>query len=195
LAEVGRDAVAMGHRFWGLASFIDAVRLGHGSEVVSDIEHLAITRGAGLAVLAGRHARAESREDLWSVARMWWGSGARTYAIEAAVRAASSDEPLDGVGVFLMALQGGTPLVEDLSTVEQPLSERQLDIVARALAGASNDQIADVLYLSRRTIENHLQRAYRGLGIKSGRKGLMDELGWIEIGGRPSGTPKIKEAP
>ena len=181
LVEVGREAVAMGHRFWGLASFIDAVRLGHGTDVVGDIEHLAITRGVGLAVMAGRHARAESLEDLWSVARMWWRSGALTYAIEAAVRAVNKDRPLDGVGVLLMSVAGATPVVENLSSIEQPLSRRQLDIVARALAGESNDQIAEDLFLSRRTIENHLQRAYRALGVQAGRQGLMDALGWIQV--------------
>ncbi|HVR79978.1 MAG TPA: hypothetical protein VMS99_16495 [Acidimicrobiia bacterium] len=45
LVEVGRDAVALGHRFWGLSSFIDAIRLGAGEAVITDIEHLVITRG------------------------------------------------------------------------------------------------------------------------------------------------------
>lgn len=183
LVEVGRDAVALGHRFWGLSSFIDAIRLGAGEAVITDIEHLVITRGSGLAVLAGRHARSRTADDLWAAARMWWDAGAPTYAIEAALAAANPDNSIDGVRVLLMASRGATPVVGDVSQVERPLSDRQLEIVSRALAGESSDQIASNLFLSRRTIENHLHRAYQAMGIKSGRTGLADEFGWIQEAG------------
>lgn len=52
------------------------------------------------------------------------------------------------------------------------LSDREHEVVARARAGQSNAEIAADLFLSRRTVENHLYRALRKLGI-SGRSELL----------------------
>lgn len=54
----------------------------------------------------------------------------------------------------------------------RPLSDREHEIVMRARAGQSNAEIAADLFLSRRTVENHLYRALRKLGI-SGRGELL----------------------
>ena len=179
LIGVGREAIAMGHRFWGLSALIDAIRLGQGDAVVGDIEHLIITRGAGLAVLAGRHARARSSSELLEVARLWWEAGAAVYAIEAAIRAASEEDPPAEAVVQLLAYQGADPVVGAVSDVGRPFTGRQLEVVTSVLAGSTNDDIADALYLSTRTVENHLYRVYKTLGIKGGRAELVNRLGWI----------------
>ncbi len=179
LIEVGREAVGLGHRFWGLLCFIDAVRLGNGEDVAADIEHLAITRGAGLATMAGHYARSETPGDLRTVARMWWEAGAPTYAIEAAIRAVEPISLISSTRVQLMAAKGAEPVVGDVAVIEQPLSNRQVEIVLSVLGGASNREVADALFVSERTVENHLHRAYQTLDISNGRDGLTDRFGWL----------------
>jgi len=179
LIEVGRRATSLGHRFWGLMCFIDAVRLGNGEEVAADIEHQAITRGAGLATMAGHYARSETPEDFRTVARMWWKAGASTYAIEAAIQAVDPTSLIDSARVQLMAAKGAEPVVSDVADVEQPLSSRQVESVLSVVGGASNEETADALFVSKRTVENHLHRAYQLLNIDDGRDGLIDHFGWL----------------
>jgi len=179
LVEVGREAISMGHRFWGLSALVDAIRLGHGDDVIADIEHLVITRGAGLAVLAGRYARASSPDELWASARMWWSAGAPVYGIESAIRGTDPANPIQCLGVRLMTAREVRPVVGNLESIPWPVSERQLEIVSRVLDGQSNAEIAEETFLSRRTVENHLHRLYSGLGIAGGREGLLGLYGWI----------------
>ncbi len=47
-----------------------------------------------------------------------------------------------------------------------PLSEREVEIVDLVLAGRTNRQIAEALFVSVRTVEGHLHRAYRKLGLE-----------------------------
>ena len=58
-------------------------------------------------------------------------------------------------------------------------SERQ--IAERAAVGQSNKQIASTLFLSTKTVEMHLSRAYRKLGIRS-RAQLADQLRKQDLG-------------
>jgi len=179
LIEIGREAVALGHRFWGLSCFLDAVRLGHGENVRTDIDHQVITRGAGLATIADHHARSETQEDLVRVARMWWEAGAPTYAIETAIKAAEPAELIDCARVQLMAAKGSDPLVGEIAEIEKPLSSRQAEIVLSVVGGASNEETADAIFVSRRTVEDHLRTTYRTLDIGDGRDGLKDLFGWL----------------
>ncbi|MEV6332421.1 LuxR C-terminal-related transcriptional regulator [Streptomyces sp. NPDC051909] len=55
------------------------------------------------------------------------------------------------------------------------LSSREREIAQLAAQGNSSQEIAAILTLSVRTVDNHLQRAYRKLGIGS-RKGLVEAL-------------------
>ena len=53
------------------------------------------------------------------------------------------------------------------------LSEREVELAAFARSGMSNREIAERLTLSVRTVETHLQRVYRKLGVR-GRAELAD---------------------
>ena len=57
-----------------------------------------------------------------------------------------------------------------------PLSGREREIAMLAAAGIASKDIADRLYLSVRTVNNHLQHAYTKLGV-SGRADLAQALG------------------
>jgi predicted ATPase/DNA-binding NarL/FixJ family response regulator len=127
---------------------------------------LADTRGARLdagrsrivagraLVAAGQRARGiellhETREDLAAC-------GARRLAQEAAreLRIAGASAPAP------VARRAG-----DLGTVL--LSKREREIAALVVAGNSNPQIAQVLYLSRKTVEGHMSRIFGKLGVSS----------------------------
>ncbi|MFN8114416.1 MAG: AAA family ATPase [Solirubrobacterales bacterium] len=53
------------------------------------------------------------------------------------------------------------------SAGDDPLSAREREIVELVVAGRRNAEIADALFLSVRTVEGHLSRVYRKLGVSS----------------------------
>ena len=61
--------------------------------------------------------------------------------------------------------EGGRPVAAEGSGGPIQLTKREREIAALAAAGRSSKEIADTMYLSPRTVENHLQRAYIKLGI------------------------------
>ena len=71
-----------------------------------------------------------------------------------------------------------TPRLRNVQT-QSLLSARELEVASLAAAGLANKQIADRLYLSVRTVESQLQRAYEKLGIRR-RSDLGEALqpGW-----------------
>ncbi|MFF8817321.1 LuxR C-terminal-related transcriptional regulator [Leucobacter sp. NPDC015123] len=58
------------------------------------------------------------------------------------------------------------------------LTAREIDVCVRAAAGLTNVLIAEELFLSQRTVEGHLQRAYAKLGVSDRRQllPLVDEM-------------------
>jgi len=73
-----------------------------------------------------------------------------------------------------------TPGLLHLATVNaaaaDPLSGREREVVLLAATGMASKDIAERLYLSVRTVNNHLQHAYAKLGVTS-RAGLTQALG------------------
>ena len=53
------------------------------------------------------------------------------------------------------------------AVVSEGLTPAQLRVAEMAVAGATNREIAQTLYMSERTVEAHLTRVYRELGIRS----------------------------
>jgi DNA-binding CsgD family transcriptional regulator len=60
------------------------------------------------------------------------------------------------------------------------LTQREIEIVNLAVHGLTSRQIADRLYLSVRTVDNHLASAYTKLGVHS-RDELTRILGGNEL--------------
>jgi DNA-binding CsgD family transcriptional regulator len=69
------------------------------------------------------------------------------------------------------ALTPALALVEEAS----PLTKREREVALLASQGLPSKDIAEKLFLSVRTVENHLQRAYEKLGV-SGRDELARVL-------------------
>ena len=57
-----------------------------------------------------------------------------------------------------------------------PLSNREREIATLASQGLASREIAERLFLSVRTVDNHLQRVYSKLGL-TGREQLASALG------------------
>jgi DNA-binding NarL/FixJ family response regulator len=67
-----------------------------------------------------------------------------------------------------------TPALTGLEQLE--LSRREREVASLAAAGLSNAEIAERLALSVRTVENHLHKGYRKLGVGA-REELQAALG------------------
>lgn len=63
---------------------------------------------------------------------------------------------------------GRTPIDESV------LTDREYAVCARAAAGATNQEISKELFISPRTVEGHLQRAYVKLGVTDRRQLLLN---------------------
>ena len=66
-----------------------------------------------------------------------------------------------------VALRFALPSVLDVERAEIALSERETEITALICDGKQNKQVAYILGISEFTVENHLRRIYRKLGIHS----------------------------
>ncbi len=66
---------------------------------------------------------------------------------------------------------GGRPRRERVSGIEA-LTPREREVAELATAGRSNPQIAEALFVTRKTVEGHLRTTFRKLGVSS-----RDELG------------------
>jgi DNA-binding NarL/FixJ family response regulator len=63
----------------------------------------------------------------------------------------------------------------ELDEVAAPLTRREEEVAGLAARGLTSKDIAERLFLSVRTVDNHLQRAYTKLGVSS-RRELADRF-------------------
>ena len=166
----------------------DAVRLGAGKEVAVRLAALATVTDSPLVAAKAGHALALADDDaprLAATVDQFESIGAMLLAAEAAGAAAEAwrrvHEQRRATALFLRASQlsaqcegANTPgLVRTPSVV--PLTARERDVAMLAAAGHSSRVIAERLYLSVRTVDNHLGRIYTKLGLSS-RDALADVL-------------------
>ena len=66
---------------------------------------------------------------------------------------------------------------------ENPLSERELEILASVATGATNAQVAQALRISANTVKVHLRNIYAKLGVESRTEAttLAIRMGWIRV--------------
>ncbi|GAB1689647.1 LuxR C-terminal-related transcriptional regulator [Krasilnikovia sp. M28-CT-15] len=169
-----------------LLAWHDVVRLGR-ADLAADrmAALLAEVPGGPAAPLLLRHARGAATNDpeaLYAVARDFAAHGYLVFAAEAAAtalrlfRAARDPRALAANTVLADALAAcGTLRTPALSSVQPTLTNRERQVAELAAAGARSREIADSLFLSPRTVENHLQRVYAKLGV-NGRTELAPAL-------------------
>jgi DNA-binding NarL/FixJ family response regulator len=80
---------------------------------------------------------------------------------------------------------GGVPRGPRSATKANPagLTARQFDVLALLGQGLTSAEIAERLYLSRRTVENHAAAILARLGVSTRRRAVevAVEMGWLPV--------------
>src|SRR5215469_14503696 len=184
---------ATGHRTTESWLWHDLVRTS-GEDPSARLRELAGVCDSPLVSARARHAaaaQARDAQELFGAADDFAALGAMLLAAEAAAGAAeaftragdrrAATAALRRSVELASACEGAvTPGLFRAATVHAaaPLSGREREIAMLAAAGIASKDIADRLYLSVRTVNNHLQHAYTKLGV-SGRADLAQALGSI----------------
>ena len=63
--------------------------------------------------------------------------------------------------------------MSDKQSQNTELSKRERDVFSQLLLGKSNKQIAAVLEISRKTVEEHLTSIYAKIGVKSRTEAIL----------------------
>ena len=126
------------------------------------------------AILAGDARRIELAASAFTeLGALLWAAEAESSAASAYREAGltASARAAAARAALLLERCGGarTPALAAAGPVEE-LTPREREIAALAAGGASNRDIAARLVVSVRTVENHLQHAYRKLGVDNRRE-------------------------
>jgi DNA-binding CsgD family transcriptional regulator/tetratricopeptide (TPR) repeat protein len=180
-ARMGRES---GHAAWALLALHDAVLFDGAEAAAAELELLgALPVGAPFMSLMVRHGRARAADDvreIRSCAEAFEQAGASWYAAnawQAVARRAERDNERVRAATRAVVLAPATALGRHGAEIaELALSRRQIEIARLAATGTTSKAIAERMYLSPRTVDNHLQRIYRRLGIE-GRSALAGVVG------------------
>ena len=163
-------------------------RMGRARQVVEDLAGLAPTVDGQLTAARLAYVIAAAEKDspaLTAAATRFEDLGAILYAAEAlgesAVHLRRDGASRDAAaaqqtaGRLLARCEGAvTPFVRAIGARAQ-LTPAELDTALQAATGSTDKQIAELMHLSVRTVENRLHRAYQKLGI-SHRRELAEAL-------------------
>jgi len=173
-------AVALGHRGFEVRAAFDVARLGRPEVVEERLAELARRTEGSLAPTCRDAARALAARDAAGLDDASRRFEASRYDLVAAELASAAHAQLRTEAMPSMAVRAGerarrlrslcpgatTPLLA-LAKDQLALTHREREIAALAAAGRSSPEIARILHLSTRTVDNHLGRAYAKLGITS----------------------------
>jgi DNA-binding CsgD family transcriptional regulator/tetratricopeptide (TPR) repeat protein len=196
--EAGDVAWERGQLSFAISAFHDAVRLGAVDEALRRMTDVVPAVDGGWAPTMLAHATALRAHDgpaLDAVSAAFEGIGAALLAAEAATEAAvvhrrngrltSSLAASDRARALHGQCEGAsTGAVEGIE--RDVLTRREREVAALAARGLSNRQMADLLVVSVRTIENQLHRVYGKLGV-AGREELASALRVASLGRTPFG--------
>jgi DNA-binding CsgD family transcriptional regulator len=165
IARLG-GAATITERFTDLLRFVD------GDLMAARVE---FARALAVDDAAGLEATADAFEKM----------GALLFAAEAANEAAIAHRKAGATRPAASAAQRAQLLTAQCEGARTPslmqgtgtavLTKREREVATLASNGMSSREIADTLYVSIRTVDNHLQHAYEKLGV-SGRANLSDAL-------------------
>lgn len=174
LAAAGGNVIGEAWMLHELARFGMAHGVGERIQSLADMCENALVRGRALHVSA---LVSNDPEALLDAGAALLACGAPVLAAEAALQASSSfaragDERRANASALRSQelLQGtDTPLLIEAPTAATltPLTAREREIAYLASEGISNKEISERLFLSLRTVENHLSRVFVKLGISS----------------------------
>jgi DNA-binding CsgD family transcriptional regulator len=182
------QAAATGHRTTESWIWHDLMRTS-GEDTSARLRELASACDSPLVTARARHAvaaRTRDGKELAGAAADFEALGAMLLAAEAAAGAAGAFSRAGDRRAATAALRRSIELAAACegavtpglfhAATAVPLSGREREIAMLAAAGLASKDIAERLYLSVRTVNNHLQHAYAKLGVSS-RAGLAQALG------------------
>jgi DNA-binding CsgD family transcriptional regulator len=193
LRDAAAQAASTGHRTAESWLLHDLMRTS-GQDTSARLRDLADACDSPLVSARARHgaaARARDARELAGAADDFAALGAMLLAAEAAAGAAEAFNRAGDRRAATAALRRSielaaacegavTPGLFRAATIDAaaavPLSTREREIAMLAAAGITSKDIAERLYLSVRTVNNHLQHAYTKLGVSS-RAALAQALG------------------
>jgi DNA-binding CsgD family transcriptional regulator len=187
------DAITESMRTGGLLSAVDALHtlarcglLDGAPSVVTELRDL--VQGALLHAKLD-HVEGVERNDVTLIeqgAGAFEQMGANLLAAEAYLEASRLHRRAGDQRAATQAMRRGQDLAAHcpdartpaLRTTDEvvPLTKRERELALLAADGLSTKEIAERLFLSDRTVQNHLNRAYEKLGV-SGRRELRKVLG------------------
>lgn len=168
--EAGRSYVVMrlDHEAWrlGLSDSLEALAASAEGVTGQLADSLRMLGDESLLeeVASSQHAHGRTlfaAEFLADGARVERLAGNRVRAQALLALAAELADALPGVN---------TPRLARVRVDPDLLTARETDVCVRAASGLTNTEIADELFLSPRTVEGHLQRAYAKLGVSDRRQ-------------------------
>jgi DNA-binding NarL/FixJ family response regulator/tetratricopeptide (TPR) repeat protein len=176
--NAGKGAFEAGEIGWGVYCYHDAVIWGGADEALDALQRVRPhTTNVAVLDLLFDHAEAAATRSpgaLAHVARRFEAVGARWYAAAAwANRAVCVSDEVESCcdatrAVVMSPVRGLHPAAPALA-----LTSRQLDIACAAATGQTSRVVGEALFLSPRTVDNHLREIYRRLGV-AGRSELAD---------------------
>jgi ATP/maltotriose-dependent transcriptional regulator MalT len=187
--EAAELAAATGAAACAATAFHEAARFGGAQAAAVALGRLRDTVDGDLVALQAVHAAALAAEDgagLDAAAAGFELLGADLLAAEAAAEAGAAHRTAGASAaaaaaaarakVLAARCEGAwTPALARVPDVDV-LTPREREVATLAATGMSNREIATRLFVSLRTVENHLHRAFSKLGVTS-REELADTLG------------------
>lgn len=181
--EGGRFAVGGQHLAWGAFALHDAVRFGRPELVLDVLCSVDASKGANYVAALQDHARGLVERDLElvaDVARRFWMMGSTALAAEAWAWLTRAHEeaanPVESARFCARSKAaqawGDATVAPALLNRPDSVTDREFETASMAASGSTSSQIAEELFLSVRTVDNHLRSVYRKLAV-AGR----DELG------------------
>ncbi|MFP3881613.1 MAG: LuxR C-terminal-related transcriptional regulator [Actinomycetota bacterium] len=174
--ERAADAAGKGgNRMWLLYGLGDAIRLGEPQLVIGHLDRLAEVMDGEAVELFSRHAHALQEGDGATLDQLsvryrelgWILRSAEAAADAARAHSRSGDEVASRRSAVRATVisQGFTATTPPLRDIPDGLTDRELEVALLAAFGLSNQEIADRVYVSYRTVENHLSHVYHKLEI------------------------------
>jgi DNA-binding CsgD family transcriptional regulator len=186
--SAGDRAAEDSHLLWAVEAWHLAVRLGNPDLVATRLAEAAAERPGTVASLYDAHAQALMAEDadhLNQVVRAFDGAGFKLFAAEAASQMSGLHRRRrEGQLARRTAVLARELLPEDSGVRTPPFAElpdlipltkREREIALLAAHGMTSREIAERLFISIRSVDNHLSRAYAKLGV-AGRSDLPSIL-------------------
>ena len=175
--EVGHAARPLGQHLSAFLAYFLAARIDSTptmrrllGDLVShfdfDLAHLYIRHVDAIAN-GESHSLAEVANDYFQRDLRWLGAAAANAAIRTATPAAHRSSSVSSARKSLQAVTASGVLVPGAGEVgpSMLLTPREQEIAEAVAAGHTSAGIAGQLQLSTRTVENHLQRVFRKLGV------------------------------